>query len=129
MKSVKVEATTKPRRDAKLPDWTVNYNFPETADEAVEMFGEEVVVARFNSGITVDLQGYIRSQNEEKEGKSIPSESGLQKLVDAWSPGLRPARKTKVEKTAAMYADMSADDRAELLKLIKSQPAQEKKAA
>ena len=123
MKSVKVEATTRERREAKDPDWAANYNFPETVDEAAEMFGEDVVIARFNSAITVDLQGYLRSQNEEKEGKKIPSAAELQKLVDAWTPGLRPARKTKVEKTAAMYADMSADDRAELLKMIKGSPA------
>lgn len=62
---------------------TVSYNYAETADEAIQMFGAEAVLSGFSSQLTVDLQALIRRGLE----KGLPIEV-IQDQASKYRPGV-----------------------------------------
>jgi len=90
---------------------TVNYDFGEDLDAAVELFGADVVHKAFAAQATVSLQSMIRSGI-----KGEKSDQEIQKNADEWKPGARKPARSKAEKVLDQFAEMDADAKAALLK-------------
>lgn len=106
--------------DASAPV-TVKYDFGETIDDAVEKFGEKVVLAHVHSSFTIALQGFIRGKMKKQidEGKPVDVKA-LQADVDKWKPGMKVPGKSKAEKIKDDYNKMSAEERAALLRELQA---------
>jgi hypothetical protein len=114
-----VEVTAQLGKEENSPAATVSYDFGDNLDEAVELFGEEVVFMRFKSAATIDLQALIRRHlgAKDKEGKPTPkSEEDIQKLAAEWTPGVQTRkRKTDKQKAEELLSKLPAAQLAELL--------------
>jgi hypothetical protein len=90
----------------------VNYNFGENLEEAIDLFGTEVVYKRFKAAVVVDLQGIMRRHMSAKEPLFGDD---LQAKIDEWKPGVQKARKSKTEKALSLLEGMTADEKAEFI--------------
>lgn len=99
--------------EENAPSAQVTYDFGDNLDEAVGLFGADVVYARFRSAATVDLQALIRRHLDSDTPKTVPE---IQELATAWKPGVQTKkRKSASEKIADLLGEMSETDRANLL--------------
>lgn len=98
------------------PSATVTYDFGDDLDEAVELFGADVVYSRFVSAATVDLQALIRRNLGGEEPKT---EEEIQELVSEWKPGVSTRkRKSAKEKAAEAIDALSEEERQALLESL-----------
>lgn len=91
------------------PETSVEYNFGDTLEEAVELFGADVVFSRFKGAAVVDLQAMIRRL--QKAGKT---DKEIQEHCAQWKPSVGRAsgpRKTKEERLAELLSQMSPEER------------------
>lgn len=111
---------------AKLKDGdpvTVEYALAEDLEGLVAQFevegeegkGEEVVYNNARANIIVGLQSYIRGRLRPDENGKVASQKEIQKAVDEWRPGSRQPAKSKVEKAADLYEQMSEEERKALI--------------
>lgn len=114
-----VTVTAKVGTEEGAPSASVNYDFGDNLDEATELFGADVVFARFKAASVVDLQALIRRHLDSDTPKSATE---IQELATAWKPGVQTKkRKSAGEKIQDLLGDMSETDRAALLEsLMKS---------
>lgn len=94
---------------------SVDYEFGDDIDEMIEKFGDKVVFNHARGSLTVALQGWMRLQLDNKKS---PAE--IKAAVKDWKPGIRRQGKTPIEKMRAQLSSLSAEDRAALLKDLKS---------
>ncbi len=110
MALAQVEAkTTKGTRAGQV--FTVNYDIPETLDEAKERFGEEVVYSNFRQSMTISLQSVMRGAIQADNA----TPESVQEAADKWQPGVKRQGKSKAEKISDLFADLSDEERQELL--------------
>ncbi len=106
--------------EAKIPsteqEVSVEYDFGDTVEEAIQIFGADVVFSNFKSACTVTLQGFMRGQMKvDKEGNA-KSDEEIAAAVAGWTPGQRASRsKSKGEKLKELLAGMDESQIAELL--------------
>ncbi len=96
---------------------TVNYDFGDNIDEAVEKFTAEVVYKRFMAASIVDLQGLVRRGLSGDEPKKADA---LQTSADEWKPGISKPRVSKQEKALAALEDLSAEDKKAFIKELQA---------
>ena len=98
---------------------TITYNFGENCSEAIELFGEDVVLAGFVKSATITAQANMRRHLE-----AGGSEEDIQAKMADWKPGV-VARRTKdpVGAIKNKFANLDADAQKELIKALKSQLA------
>lgn len=129
-KMEKVSVSANIKENGKVVDTRtaeVNYSFPETVQEAVKMFGEEVCLSKITQSVTIDLQGNLRRRLGQ--GQTVEQ---LQTYVDnvnhkdssapvqPWRPGVSAPRKSKTETILSAYDKLSDEEKAALLQRIKS---------
>ena len=96
---------------------TVSYDFGENVQEACDKFGEDVVFAGFTKSAKITAQSAIR-----RYLTAGVDEEGIQGKMDAWKPGVALERVTDpVAAIKSKFANMDADQQAEIIKLLKSQ--------
>lgn len=115
---------------AKLKDAkdhvTVQYHFPEDLKSLTEKFGADVVFSKAMDSLVIDVQALVRRHlvaKVDKDGKVISkpkTQAEIQALVSAWVPGIGAVRKTPVEKIGTLIAQMSPEEKANLLKQLKA---------
>ena len=95
------------------------YNFPTTVQEAIETFGEGVVLSNFNQELTKKVQTLIRT--DLKAGKTMEA---LQEHADKWKLGMARPKKSKLDKALGFIEDIDDPDAlAAILQKIKEQRA------
>ena len=104
--------TARSGKEEDAPSATVEFDFGANLQEAETKFGGEVLYKRFCAAVTIDIQALIR-RKLDAEKPATPEE--IQAAVDDWKPGVQRARTTKKEKAINLLADMSEEDRAEIL--------------
>jgi hypothetical protein len=110
---VKISAERKPNGDKKGGSIEVDYDIPDTLNDMVQRYGENVVYNHARGSVIVALQGYLRSQL----GKDKPaSPADIQKEVRTWKPGVRKQGKSPAEKAREQLAKLTPEERAALLK-------------
>ena len=118
-KENKVMADTSIKATKNDNSATISYNFGEGVDEAVELFGADVVFAGFVKSATITAQANMRRHLE-----AGASEEDIQAKMGDWKPGV-VARRTKdpVGAIKNKFANLDADAQKELIKALKSQLA------
>lgn len=112
------EVSARAGNEETSPSCTVKYDFGDSLDEAVELFGADAVYARFKSASIVDLQALIR---RHLEGETPKSADEIQALATAWKPGVQTRKRKSVgEKIEELLKDMSPADRAAALAQLQS---------
>jgi hypothetical protein len=106
------EVTAKLGKEEDSPSITVSYDFGSSLEDAVEMFGEEVVFSRFRGAAVVDLQALIR---RHAGGEKPKSEEEINTLAGEWKPGVSRKKKSQKEKALDLLADMTPEEVAELV--------------
>ena len=92
---------------------SIKMPFPETLDEMVDVWGEEVVYGQAKANIIVGLQGNIRSRvGSEKDPKEG---AALQESFADYKPGIRQPGVARVEKLKERISKMSPEQKAALL--------------
>lgn len=97
------------------PTWkqaTVEYDFGDNLDSAVELAGAEAVHSNYKANAKVGLQSIVRAKL--KAGLSVDQ---IQALVDAWKPGM-VIEKTQVDPAVAIqnaFSSWSPEKQAEFL--------------
>jgi hypothetical protein len=94
---------------------TVEWNAPKDLDDAVRMYGKEVVFNQAVAALRVAIQGIVRNAMGGDEPKS-PKQ--IQDLVTNYKPGIRVRGKSPQEKIAETYAKMSKEEKAALIKRL-----------
>jgi hypothetical protein len=93
---------------------TAEYDFGSNTQEAVELFGEEVVFSTFKAQAVVKLQSVMRSA--AKAGKDV------QEVVNAWKPGVARVRgKSPVEKALSAFGKMSPEEQQAFIASLQAQ--------
>lgn len=93
----------------------VKFDFGDDLDGAVDKYGPAIIYAYYKANATVSIQDVVRSGIKAK--KSAPE---IQKLVDAWVPGVKRRGRSKSEKMREDFQKLSEDERAELLASLTS---------
>ena len=118
----KKEISAKAGNDEGAPSATVTYDLGENLDEAVELFGGDVVFRRFQAAATIDIQAMIRRGLTRMEGEGEAKRPNpmtadeLQAQVDAWKPGATKPRKSKSETALDAFSELSDEEKQQLLK-------------
>lgn len=89
----------------------VEYNFGENLDEAVEMFGSDVVFSNFKQSAVISCQARIRAALTA--GKR---DNDLQAVIDEWKPGVKTVtRKSAAEKLKDLLSGKTPEEIAAIL--------------
>ena len=93
----------------------VSYELPTDLYGFTKRFGDEQTFALANRAAVLAIQALARQHLDK------PQEE-VQKLVDAWEPGVRQpgVRKSPLERATAALGAMSAEDLAALLEKVKA---------
>jgi hypothetical protein len=103
-------------------EFKTEFDFGDNLDEAVSMFGAEVVFAGFVSDEVIALQGAIR--DGLVKGKT---EDEIKALVDGWKPGVaRPRIIDPVAVIKNKFAKMSQEEQLAFIETLKQSAAEAK---
>jgi hypothetical protein len=105
-----------PATDRVGQDYEVSKELPSNVDEAVEMWGSEVVFSRLRGAVVIDLQSFVRTKIKSKDF----TEESLQAAVDAWSPGTRGPGVSMETKAENLMAAMTPDQLQALLDRVEA---------
>lgn len=98
----------------------IEYPMPESVNEAIEMWGDDVCFQHLTASVRIALQSFMRSQmGPDKEG-NVLSDAEIQKKALAWKPGLRPQGKTRLERSKDLFAGMTPEERKAALKELQA---------
>ena len=94
---------------------TVEYDFCETLEQAVEKFGAEAVFGGFKASARVDLQSFVRGKLTAKAEGSDEFTNTNEEIVAAvaeWTPGDKNrVTKSPMEKLKEMLSKLSPEER------------------
>ena len=140
-----ITTTTRYRKKYELEAIKTVMEWPETIEEAVEMWGADVVLSNCQQNVVVGHQSAVRSKLNESyldinigpdemaendKGEEVPAYSAAspEEVVEEmapWKPSAAKPAKTKVERMTTDFAKMSAEQRAEVLAELQSLQGEE----
>lgn len=111
MSKIKI-STNAPKVERSLE---VEYDFGDNLQEAIALFGEEVVFTNAKQNMVISLQSVVRSSLEKKEENRM-EDSAIITKIEAWKPGIATVRTTD-RKAAALKAfeKLSAEEKEALI--------------
>jgi len=110
VKSGLIEVSAK--KDEK--EGTINYDFGADLDEAVEMFGADVVFSRYRAAAKIDLQAVMR--------RYLAAGKDCEELAEKWKPGMVMERVVDPKAAAKnAFAKMSEEEKEAFLAELRSQ--------
>ena len=93
---------------------TVTVEFPETVEEAISVWGEEVVYSLLRQEAAKRLQSSIRVQLAQDKDPAA-----IQEALASWKPGVGRPKASKVEKALKLTSGMTDEELRALLAKIK----------
>jgi len=104
------------------------FNVGNTIAEAIKLYGEDVVFSAWVEQVVIKAQGNTRRQLDETlEDNKTPKYSEAQVIEKGktYKPGVstRAPGKSKVEKAAAIFDQMSPEDKAAFIKSLQAKKA------
>ena len=99
---------------AKYADEPITVDVPQLdpqLPDLIERYGAEAIRAKFISACVVEIQALIRRQ----VAKGDPVD------VSGWAPSAQRERKTAIQKIESKFADLSEEQKAELLAALQKQ--------
>jgi len=117
MKELTIGANVTPNPEKGIEEGfaSVQIQFPETVNEAVDNLGEDVVYSLLKQEVVKRAQSAIRALI--KSGKSAPE---IQASLESWRPGLGRPKMSKVDKAIKLTSGMSDEELKALLDSVKS---------
>lgn len=115
----------KPLKDAEgknqYDEVTIDYDFGDDLNQAVELCGEEVVFSQFVSAAKVSLQGIMRAKLKAGLGQDA-----IQSFCNEWKPGMVVAKTTvdPIQATMDAFATWSPEKREEYIRQLTSVAAE-----
>ena len=103
--TIKAVITANEEKGIEAASASVDYTFPDTVEEFVELMGEEVVFNNLKQQVKIKLQAGMRSAT--KAGKSADE---LQAWADGWRPGLARPKKSAVDKAITAAEGMTEEE-------------------
>lgn len=92
--------------------FSISYEMPQTLQEAVEKFGEDVVYSQFKGSLVINIQSIMRNAIK----KDNATAASVQEAVDKWGgPRMRAPARPLSERVDELLGRMSPEDRAALL--------------
>jgi len=106
------EMTAKVGKESDAPTATINWEGPETVEEAIERFGGEAILSNAISNFTVTMQGRIRSLI--KQGKT---QDEIQTALGSMAMGVSMPRSSAdpIAAVKAKIGTMTEEQKAALL--------------
>jgi hypothetical protein len=110
------EITFSVKKDDEVQEFTVQYNYGDTLQEAIELFGEEAVYSLYAAKADIWVQDFARARM--KAGDSLES---IQAKLDARKIGVvTRTKKDPVQTFLTNFAKMSDAQKAGLLEQMKA---------
>lgn len=110
MKATNINYSIKVPEGEEAQTGTVSMNFPESVDEAIQMWGEEVMLKKCLAQVTIDA----RRLCYEAEG-----EEQAQEMVNNFTPGVGRERATSGISQKALMGLLRGKSKEEIAALIK----------
>ncbi len=121
-KLTKVTAQVGSKDNIIAKGMSVEYEMPETAKEAITMFGDAIVNSYFVADLTVALQSGMRGKMVTTEdGTKVPSgikAKKFQEWADEWKPGKKARGRPAEERIADDIDKLTDEQKATLLKKL-----------
>jgi hypothetical protein len=95
---------------------TFDYNLPDSVEDAVEEFGEDVVLSIINQQVKIKVQAAARIKMQQ--GKANDE---IQKWAGTYKPGLAAERKSNLDRIAEAMAKLTPEERKALREKIAAQ--------
>lgn len=112
-----MEVTAKRKKTGKVVK--ANYEFGSNLAETTKIFGEQTVYNHVIGALKVAFQGWLRAQSDANKSQEEITAGAKQ-----WTPGQRKAAMSPAEKLRKQINEMSAEDRAALLREYKASATQ-----
>ena len=93
---------------------SVNFDFGDNLQDAVQKFGEEAVFNAFRQQSRVNLQSLIRRHKQNGDDAKT-----IQKAADEWKPGQVKPKRSKAERLQEDISNLSEEEKNEILKKLK----------
>lgn len=93
---------------------SIDYNFGDNLDDAIELFGKEAVYSGFVADAKVGLQAFIRARLG-RVGEDYMTDEQIQAEAKTWKPGQRKQAADPMAKLQALLAKLSPEQRAAIL--------------
>lgn len=112
-----VSARLSKEKDPDQRTVSIDYNFGSNIDEAVEIFGADVVYQKAIDALVIDCQANIRRRIAKGE-----TDEQIETALASWKPTLGSSgpRKSHAEKVSDMLGKLSAEERAAVLAQLKA---------
>lgn len=91
--------------------FTVKMDIPDTIQEAISKYGEEIVFSQFMASLIIDAQARMRG--EIKKDDCTPEK--VQAVMSEWTPKTRAPARPLSERIAELLRNMSEEERKEFL--------------
>lgn len=108
----------KTSKGAKAEEYEVD--IPNTLAALLKKFGEESVVSHAKANYIVAAQSTIRTARIATDEKPAQTQKQVQDKMLNWKPGVRKPAVPASEKVKKMWAGMSPEMKAELLRSLKA---------
>jgi len=120
MKKMKIEANANPNKNNELKEprhCEVTIDMPDTTEEALKLYGEEVCFTKIRQAVVIDAQGTARRKLEAGQtGEQVQGYFNNVNVSDPsapakpWKPGVTPLRKSSVDKLVDKASDMTDEE-------------------
>ena len=98
-----VEVTAKTEEGAEV---TFNYEFGDSLEAAIEIFGKDIVWSYALRGLTIASQGHARSMI--RAGKTADE---IKTALETWKPGMPRISRSPEEKIKALLDKLTPEER------------------
>ena len=81
------------------------FNFPETVSEAVDMWGEDIVLNKIEQSVAIDAQSMLRRKLVAGQ-----TEEQIKAAAEEWKPSMGPVKKSAVEKATDLISKLTSEE-------------------
>jgi hypothetical protein len=99
------------------PEVTVDFELDDNIQDAINRYGEDVVMSRYRASLIIDLQSFLRTQMKKESW----TPDGIQQAVKNWVPGVKARGRSPAERAAELFSKLSEEEKAQLLEELRSQ--------
>lgn len=118
MKIKQASTSTKKWKEGGNKPLKFPYQCPETLDEAVEMWGSEVVLAKAIARVVMDLQREVREKMEiEKDGIFLSPQEIIASMK-GWKPSIPRSKKSPLQNMVDFIAGLPPARKAEAVRIL-----------
>ena len=121
--STKVTAPNSPLGNNEIGERTleVEFDYGETLDDKIDLFGESVCNSKLDQKIRIDVQAYLRGKLSaaEEDGSPKFTDEQIIESLKSWKLGeVSRVKKSKGDKALDLWNDADPDEQKDMLQKI-----------